>query len=449
MGKNSFWTALAFVVIGILTFGVALAFMGPQEADRQAAPPRVPTAAKQADAPTAAAAKKAETLTPAPEAPVAKKAAPEPEPPPRPLLLKRWRMPGDAASDGKGGQDDFSIRELYFDPTGTRLVMVSPRAAHCLDIAQDKIVGTVYPDLSGDRFHYPRLVISPDGRFAAVPRKNGRDLDLYELATGRRLYSYHPGDERAHFAFDDGHVAFGPSRESLVALVDCFGPLLYAFWTKTGTGRELAVPGFRARKETAVQFLYVPEQGVLLLSHIFGNDAQVNPSGLGVLDLASCRETLLTAFSIRSCCWDRDLPMKLSPDRRLLVVKGREGTLQVCDWRTNQRLFAHEAGGEYQDPGFTPDCRYLLVLWHNVLHGTAHGIFTRQYTPSTIQLFDLARQKQVGTFIPQENDFPHAPTAVAVSPDGKTLAVASERVVGLVDFEGAFGVKPGPASPGS
>jgi hypothetical protein len=65
--------------------------------------------------------------------------------------------------------------------------------------------------------------------------------------------------------------------------------------------------------------------------------------------------------------------------------------------------------------------------------------------PNTVQLFDLAQREQVGTFTPQEHDFPHAPTAVAVSPDGTTMAVATERVVGLIDFEGTFGLKPRPA----
>jgi hypothetical protein len=228
--------------------------------------------------------------------------------------------------------------------------------------------------------------------------------------------------------------------------VDCYGPVLHTFSTQTGAGKALSLPGYTARNDTAVAFLYAPEQAALLVCHFLQNDAKANPAGLGVLDLSSGRETPLTAITVPPSCWDRDLPMKLSPDGRRLVVKGREGKLQVCDWRANGRLLSHEAAGEYQDPGFTLDGQYLLACWHNVLHGTANGVFFPQYTPSTIQLFDLAQGERVGMFTPQENDFPHAPTAVAVSPDGKTMALAAQRVVGTIDFEGAFGIQPRPAA---
>jgi hypothetical protein len=442
MGNNGFWTILAIVLIGFATFGVALAFMAPNNADRPAEPPPA-VAAKHADAPPVMPAAMKVEPPPAPKAPVAKE--PLPEPPPRPLVLGRWQIPGDPASDGKGTQDDFSIRELYFDPTGKRLVAVSPRAAHCLDIVQGKIVGSVYPDVSWAKLHHPRMVFSQEGRVAAVPRENGKDLDLYELASGRRLFSYHLPDQRGRFSFSDGHIAFSTIGDSLIAMVDCHGPVLHTFSTQTGVGKTLSIPGYTAKNDTAVGYLYAPEQGALVVCHFLGNDWNANPSGLGVLDLSSGQERPLTALSFRPSSWDRDLSMKLSPDGTRLVVKGSEGELQVCDWRANQLLFKHAAGGEYQDPGFTPDGQFLLACWHNVLHGRINGVVFTRYMPSRVKLFDLAQQEEVGTFIPQEHDFPHGPTAVAVSPDGRTMAVATQRVVGLIDFEEAFGVPPRPA----
>jgi hypothetical protein len=438
MGKNGFWTAVAIVGLGFLTFGVALAFMSPSAAERQSEP----TPAKKADAqPAVAAAKEPDTPPgpPATEAPPARKRAPEP--PPRPLVRELWKLPGDTKDEGKGTLDGCSIRELYFDPTGTRLVAVSPFGAHCLDIKLGKVVASVYPDIKlGVWPWHHQLVVSPDARFAAVPKEGGRDLDLFEMATGRCLRTYHPATERGHFDHDGGRIAFTANGEALIALVDCDGPTLNTFSTHSTAATALSLPGFKATSGNS--FIYLPKQATLL--HCHGYEGNTNPSTVAVLNLASGRETPLTAFTIPPSQWDDDYPLKLSPDGRRLAVKGREGKLQICDWKANRRTFLFERGGEYQNPAFTPDSQYLLVCWHNVLHGVGRGLQFSQYNPGVIELFELSTQEAVGKFVPTENKFPHGPTAVAVSPDGRTMAVATQRVVGLVDFEGAFGVKPRP-----
>ena len=50
--------------------------------------------------------------------------------------------------------------------------------------------------MKGQFVHY-HAVLSPDGRFVAVPRESRRELDLRETATGRLIRTYRL-DDRSH-----------------------------------------------------------------------------------------------------------------------------------------------------------------------------------------------------------------------------------------------------------
>jgi WD40 repeat protein len=442
MTDKQIWSLVAAGALGLVTLGIALGFFSPTNPEAAEAHPTGTPISKPSDLKPDES--KSEDSEPAKDPPVQK---PQPKLP-RPVVLKKWKMPGEAESDGKGILDEFSVRALYFDPTGARLVTVSLREINCLEIASGKILATIQSDLMKGKYVHYHPVISADGRFVAIPRENSKNLDLYETATGRLLGTCRL-DERARFSFHEDSVAFSQAGDSVIALVDRGGPVIYSFSTQTASGRPLSVPGFSQRKQFMGGFFCPPDNSILLLHDGLDKEWKTNPSGMHILELGSGQDTSLTAITVQPHSWDHDHPIKLSPDGTHLLVKSDKGELQICDWRANLLVFQMRTGGELQDPVFTPDGKRLLVCWHDIQH-TSPGyiIIGGQTSTSTVELVDLNRKDKMAVFTPQDSGFPHAPTALAVSPDGRTVAVATARTVGLIDFQAAFGVTPlGPSGP--
>jgi hypothetical protein len=436
MGNKSIWAVAGTAAAGLLAFGLALPFLAPRAEGDAPAPPQ-PAAAPAPKPPPA-------------DARPAEEAAPKPAPPRR-VVLKLWKLPGDPKTEGKGYADLSTVRQLYFDPTGTRLVTVAKQEAHCLDTAAGRILHTFRPDPPSNRPVSFPLSVSPDGRFLAVPHDDQKVLEVYATATGRPVRT-HRLDERGRFPFSDGQVAFTPDGDFLLTLVDRDGPLALALATRGGgaeTERAVRVANFTARSEYNLAFLPAPRWGALLFRRGFYFDAKTNPSAWFALDLKTGREWPLTALSTCAEAWAGERTARLAPGGAWLLVEGREG-MEVCDWRANRLVRAFKGTGLH-DADFTPDGRRVLAIWHDYkwVPDPARQIVidNRPRATTRLKLFDIATGEDLAESLPTDHGFPAAPTAVAVSPDGKTLGVATGRVVGLVDFAGAFDVAPLPALP--
>jgi hypothetical protein len=141
-------------------------------AEAEAAEQKQPEPPAKADA-------EAEDAAPPPAQEIAKK---NPRPTSRPLVLYRWKVPGGAEKDGEGTWDDFAIHQLFFDPSGARLVTVSYRQVHCLDLVSNRVVQSFPEQLPSRKPTFPFLV-SPEGRQAprrpvVRPQKAGRGWRL-------------------------------------------------------------------------------------------------------------------------------------------------------------------------------------------------------------------------------------------------------------------------------
>jgi hypothetical protein len=297
--------------------------------------------------------------------------------------------------------------------------------------------------MKGQFVHY-LAAVSPDGRFAAVPHENEKELDVRETATGRLVRTYRL-DDKSRFPFHTGQLAFGQSGDALIALADRNAPVLHLISTQTGTGRVLTVPAF-SKNDVFAELLYAADKGTVLAHRGLNKHSKGAAPDVSAFDLSAGKETPLTSLTIRPHSWNHDRPWKLSPDGTLLLVKG-DKDIQICEWQADRRVFEHK-GDTYQDPTFTPDGKRFLVCWHDVRHGSPGYIYIGgpPQQKGTVELFSIARKERIATFTPADNDFPHDPTALAVSADGRTLAVATERTVGLIDFQAAFGVAPIPLS---
>jgi hypothetical protein len=64
--------------------------------------------------------------------------------------------------------------------------------------------------------------------------------------------------------------------------------------------------------------------------------------------------------------------------------------------------------------------------------------------PITIELYEVEGKQRIGEFAPINLDINSYVTSYAISRDGKTIALATDRAVHVLDFRSAFGIEPLP-----
>jgi hypothetical protein len=139
--------------------------------------------------------------------------------------------------------------------------------------------------------------------------------------------------------------------------------------------------------------------------------------------------------------------IRFSPDGRRMAFRDKD-RVTLADWPTGAHEVFYAADGEHrykQSPIFTPDGKRLVVL----------DLWDREWTimyfrgsgpprgPDKLQLIDLTTHAQIAEV--EEKEFPDQHglgSCVALSGNGKVLALCRGDRVWIMDFQRVFGVAP-------
>jgi RNA polymerase sigma factor (sigma-70 family) len=271
------------------------------------------------------------------------------------------------------------IRALAFSPNGKLLAAgYDDRTVGLWDPATGKELRT----LTGHGEQITTVAFSPDGRTLASAERGRGPVRLWDPATGKERHRLH-GPRTSGWV---ECVTFSPDGKTL-ATADRYGTVL--LWDVASGRRVQRDEGH----EFSVMSVAVSPDGQTLASASWDGTVRLwDLAGGGLL------RTLHHDASVDAVVF--------SPDGKLLASSGYDQTVRLWDLATGKELQRIRAGGWAGSPVvFTPDGRRLVVG-----------------SPAmTISIREVATGKEVRQW--QGRGSPRL-RALAISPDGKTLASA-------------------------
>lgn len=438
MEKSNNWALPVCVVMGLAAFGAARFFMADDKKGVEAAPllpvvdagvkdDQAPVDAKQAAGP-AVAAKKNEP-TPAPR---------------RSAILQRINVPLDGQPD-QFGKSPFDIHDLAINADGTRLITKSKKAVIYWDTKTGKALQTYLPPKPAWDYQEPkadRIFMSPDTRVVAtltVNKSNAYFLELHETESKRLLGTCVP--DKDNHLLDQMLPAFTPSGASMLLHGSMAGGLTVQAVSTSSAAISNVYRGPKGfTKGHVEELLAVPNSPTLILWRRGGK----NPLAL---DVRTGQETAITGITNKPWHLFFERGMDVSADGRYLLVAGLN-ELQVCDWRTNESFIKlKESDVAFLQPRFTPDGKRFVVMrqpQYDIIHIGGPKGGSREHPPCTLELYDVAGKRQIGKFTLSKEQTVARITGLALSQNGKVVAIANHTSALCLDFEGLFGVAPLP-----
>jgi hypothetical protein len=444
MPNQSKWTLPACVLAAACTFGVVTWFLVKTDKQVGGTPQPQPQAQEPAEEPV-----KLEEPARKVDDSGSTTLKPEPVPArPRSALLRKWTVPAKTDPD-KSEDGSYDVHELQINADGTRLLSRSKREVVYWNASYRIRLQTYEP--AKPRWHYQEpntkhMFLSPDCRFVATMQEkpdDSREVTVRQAESGRlqctaqldKTTSLHSSTPEAYTAAGDYLFLNGSCKYQFT---------VQAVSLQTGTTRVVNLPVREGDHRVCLQLLPVPGQPVFLL---FRDDRSTksNPSGIAAFDLTTGKETPLTCLTVVPWHLFFERGVQLSHDGKRLLA-GTIEQVQVCDWQTNRRLFELKEGMvNYLHFRFTPDGSRILFVrepkYEIIRIGGDPGRKPDKVV-TTIELYDLVTKKRIAQYVPEKQGIKKRITALALSQDGKTLALAEGRDIYVLDFEAAFGVPP-------
>jgi WD40 repeat protein len=452
-GKSHFLLA-AGIILGGIGLGTAYALINAQKKLHATivSPPPLPAPAIVAQAP--------EPPAPTPPLVVEKtdkaKEKPASTASSRPAI-RHWTMPAEVKLEGVA-KHEYDVVQLIVNENGTRALARSQREVNYVNLQSGKVLRTFRPAKPrwDDRTNNTNFMfLSPDMRFVAIGAQSSSSaksesewVSIFEATTGKIIGTHTIVNDTNLFQFTDTGT-FTAGGDYLLLPGHIYSEfLIQAVSTQNGDGKIVKIPN-PTKIDTLLRLVLPVPQEPLLILYRDRARPESNPGGITVLDLGTGKETPVTAITVPAWASHWTHGLQLSPDGKYLLAQSPD-TIQVCDWRNNRLIC--EVPGHYTRLGnvrFTPDGKRFLFMryfqFDTLYTGGAGQSPHVEKTPPTIELYDIASKKVLETFTPAYRDIPEWITALAISRDGKTLVLGSEREVYTVDFQLAFDVEPLPA----
>jgi RNA polymerase sigma factor (sigma-70 family) len=290
-----------------------------------------------------------------------------------------------------------SISRITFSPDGRTLATAGrDQLVRLWEVA----TGKERLPLSGHPTAVSVMAVSPDGRTVASASTGDFPIRLWEPSTGKELHAL-PGhgkpDQKASGVAPGTYaLAFSPDGRTLASVG---GDRTTRLW-KVATGREERQLPF-----SGAGLAFSPDGRTLVVGE-FGK--------LHLVDLATAKE-------VRQL--DGCPPVAFSPDGRGLFSRGRDHrVLQLWQTDTGRKLWESQQQGGVV--GWDRENERLALSADGRSRAVGHE--TEDRAAWAVSLWDVAAQRKRGE-VPVAGKF----SAVALSPDGRTLAVGEDQGIHL------------------
>jgi hypothetical protein len=357
----------------------------------------------------------------------------------RPLIVQQIDAPlgkNTARQDwGKSGNDLFEY--LWLSPDATRLITASNRESICWDATSGRRLFTFPSPMSALQTY-----IAPDARtFVEMKNDPKATITVRSTEDGKRIGDYNlPKPDFSGCSYKPG---FTPAGDYFVFCQR--QPDMKSYST-------FHVVSMRTAEGYAWSNKFKLSDEVYSIEHLhlrpIANSSNVllyyaNTVG-GILPARVClfdgRDGKLAGFpEITAKPGDlRNIPgvfFNLSLDGRLLHNRDGWGDLQICDSRTGKVVHEFKKKGwRRPDSAITPDCRRAIIV-DQQNPGKRHITYLYDLEGGELGSFDSTDLE-----LPEEIEIKQ----MAVSRDGKTVALMCSHRVYLLDFQTMFDVVPLP-----
>jgi WD40 repeat protein/uncharacterized caspase-like protein len=310
------------------------------------------------------------------------------------LTIRLWDVRTGALIGTINGREQ-RFRALAFSPDSKTLASDSGERDGMIKL-WDLATGTLKRTLATHTTFIYSLAFSPDGRLLASSTE-GHATKLWDMQTGAEVRAFKQPTDVFNDSFS---LAFSPDGRTLAG---AGGDGTLRLWD-VGAGERAALKGHAH----SVWALALSPDGKTIASG--SRDANIK-----LWDLAS--GTLLRTLTGHSKIV---LSVVFSPAGQTLASSDINGGLKLWDVQRGTLLRTFKVGNTYPIPAavFTPDGRTLVSV--------GDDNFIRFWNVNTGALLRLFRLR-----INQ----PEVTLALAISPDGKTLAVTGDKLISLWDAQ--------------
>ncbi|MFI1328248.1 toll/interleukin-1 receptor domain-containing protein [Streptomyces rochei] len=321
-----------------------------------------------------------------------------------------------------------TINAVAFSPDGRTLVTAGD-SVRVWDVATHRQIGG---PIGGHASGAAAVAFSPDGRTLAAA---GSGVQLWDTGTREPISGTLRGDDPLVTS-----VAFSPDGKILASASTDGGVQLWDTGTRSPIGKPLA-----SSATWTESVAFSPDGAVLAAGY---EDGSVR---LWDVERHTQMRAPITGHSgaVRAVVF--------SPDGAVLASSSDDTTVRLRDVRTQQQIGAPLEIGDQQATALSPNGQTLAVVgphsavrfWNvatrrqtgtPLLHGEEGLAFTLSFSPDNavlaisslgLRLWNVEARRPVGEPLPATHDVTSLVTAVAFSPDGRTLASARSGSVHL------------------
>lgn len=378
-----------------------------------------------------------------------RKADPEPKKPAVPFVLAGWKS--SQLEPPTKGRFPHDVLDIAFEKAGGTVTLRTREAVQVHDAGSGKLLHRVKAD--------PTMsALSSDGRSALVIRDGGAGVDVYSAnSLGLTPAVGWVAPKSAYHSF--GKVRFSPGGTSLVladSVIDADPTGSgYAFTTISTRGAATRWPNRLARTSGGLQFGSVVAVPRFERAIYFNSTAKSDQPRVFAIDPKTSTPTPIKSVTIMPEALPDNASLEVSADSTLLLARNT-GEIQVVDWRaeklklflkTEQMTTGHVT---FRQAALTPDGRHLVVVREYPRFLVTLGPNTGQVrqAPTSIDIHPIhtanQSEKPIARRTAEELGLKQSwASALAVSRDGKAVAVAFGHEVRILDFAAAFGITPG------